>query len=224
MFLFGVDFVNSAEGWAVGGMNVTVHTTDGGESWESQRSDAPGSLYGVCFIDEDTGWSVGDPGIIMHTNNGGRTWEQQEAIVEDGLSDICYDGKQTLWIVGENGVILKGKLDLPLPKVIQPDEKAYATWGDVRNSALFQNYPNPFNPDTWIPYQLAEDSEAIVTIYNATGHIVKMLDMGHRKAGYHITHWDGKDDSGQPLTSGIYFCILKTDDGFSDTRKMVLLQ
>lgn len=106
---------------------------------------------------------------------------------------------------------------------ISPVGNLITTWGRTK-SVLLQNYPNPFNPDTWIPYQLADDSEAAITIYDPTGQVVRALNLGHQRSGHHIAHWDGKDCSGQSLASGIYFYVLRTNDGFSDTKKMVLLK
>ncbi len=93
-------------------------------------------------------------------------------------------------------------------------------------TALFANYPNPFNPETWIPYQLAAPTEVVITIQTATGRIVRTLVLGHQSAGVYKTpnraaHWDGKNDIGEPVTSGIYFYTLTAGD-FTATRKMLI--
>ncbi len=92
--------------------------------------------------------------------------------------------------------------------------------------ALAQNYPNPFNPETWIPYQLARPSHVAIRIYRSTGEIVRTLDLGRKEAGFYTdrtkaAYWDGTDDTGQKLSSGIYFYTIQTD-GFAATRKMLL--
>lgn len=93
-------------------------------------------------------------------------------------------------------------------------------------TALFANYPNPFNPETWIPYQLAAPTEVVLTIRTTTGSIVRTLPLGHHSAGVYKTpnraaHWDGKNDLGEPVTSGTYFYTLTAGD-FTATRKMLI--
>ena len=93
---------------------------------------------------------------------------------------------------------------------------------------LYPNYPNPFNPETWIPYQLAEATEVQISIYNVKGQRVRELAVGFRHAGIYssrskATHWDGRNDSGELVTSGIYFYTFHAG-GFSDTRKMLILK
>ena len=93
-------------------------------------------------------------------------------------------------------------------------------------TALFANYPNPFNPETWIPYQLAAPTEVVLTIRTTTGSIVRTLPLGHQSAGVYKTpnraaHWDGKNDLGEPVTSGTYFYTLTAGD-FTATRKMLI--
>ena len=93
-------------------------------------------------------------------------------------------------------------------------------------TALFANYPNPFNPETYIPYQLAVSTEVVVTIRTTTGKVVRTLPLGHQSAGVYKTpnraaHWDGKNDLGEPVTSGIYFYTLTAGD-FTATRKMLI--
>jgi len=92
--------------------------------------------------------------------------------------------------------------------------------------ALGQNYPNPFNPETWIPYQLARSADVTVKIYKATGEIVRILNIGYQQAGNYIdrtnsAYWDGRDDSGQKVSGGVYFYTIKADN-FSATRKMLV--
>jgi hypothetical protein len=93
---------------------------------------------------------------------------------------------------------------------------------------LLRNYPNPFNPETWIPYHLADTSNVQITIYNARGTVVRRLDIGHQRAGYYTSrsraaHWDGRNDIGERITTGIYFYQLQADN-VSLLRKMVILK
>ena len=95
-----------------------------------------------------------------------------------------------------------------------------------KETALLSNYPNPFNPETWIPYQLAEPAEVTVTIYAADGKLVRTLALGHQAAGVYqsknrAAYWDGKNELGEPVASGVYFYTLKAGD-FTATRKMLI--
>ena len=107
-----------------------------------------------------------------------------------------------------------------------------------RETALLPNYPNPFNPETWIPYRLAEAAFVTLTIYDGSGQIVRTLDVGHQIAGYYTdrmkaAYWDGKNEFGEGVASGVYFYHLSTGrsglsvphrSDFSATRKMLILK
>ena len=93
-------------------------------------------------------------------------------------------------------------------------------------TVLLANYPNPFNPETWIPYQLAEPAEVTLCIYTVSGALVRTLNLGHQPAGIYqqrsrAVYWDGKNEVGEPVASGIYFYTLMAGD-FTATRKMLI--
>ena len=93
---------------------------------------------------------------------------------------------------------------------------------------LLANFPNPFNPETWIPYELATDTDVRLTIYSSTGVVVRALQLGHQTAGYYTdreraAYWDGRNALGEQVASGIYFYQLETDE-MSTLRKMVILK
>ena len=95
-----------------------------------------------------------------------------------------------------------------------------------KRTVLLSNYPNPFNPETWLPYQLANDAEVAIRIYSSAGQLVRHLDLGFQQAGYYIgksraAYWDGRNDLGERLASGVYFYQLSTPES-SATRKMVI--
>lgn len=93
---------------------------------------------------------------------------------------------------------------------------------------LFANYPNPFNPETWIPYQLGEDSDITLRIYDTSGKIIRELFTGHQVSGYYINretaaHWDGKNDSGEKVASGVYFYELETQN-FKKIKRLLIIK
>ena len=105
---------------------------------------------------------------------------------------------------------------------------ALTMFGDIKRTALLQNFPNPFNPETWIPYTLADDADVNVRIYDVGGKLVRKLDIGYQRAGSYVNrekavYWDGRDQLGESVSSGVYFYTLKAD-AFSDTRRMVILK
>ena len=93
---------------------------------------------------------------------------------------------------------------------------------------LLPNYPNPFNPETWMPYDLAEDADVHIDIYNLKGESVRQLSVGFQTAGTYRTrpraaYWDGQNTAGEPVASGIYFYTLQAGQ-FKATRQMVILK
>ena len=93
-------------------------------------------------------------------------------------------------------------------------------------TALLPNYPNPFNPETWIPYQLSEPAEGTVRIYSVKGILVRTLVLGQTPAGIYqdrsrAAYWDGRNDVGESVASGLYFYTLTAGD-FTATRKMLI--
>ena len=100
--------------------------------------------------------------------------------------------------------------------------------GRPTQNLLLQNYPNPFNPETWIPYQLSEDSPVSVSIYDTTGRLVRTLSLGYQSVGFYnspgrAAYWDGRNALGERVASGIYFYQLTTRD-FQQTRRLVIVK
>jgi hypothetical protein len=88
---------------------------------------------------------------------------------------------------------------------------------------LDQNFPNPFNPSTTISFGLDTRSEVALRIYDSSGALVRALVAGERPAGAHVANWDGRDDAGRAVATGIYYCRLDAG-GKMLTRKMLLLK
>lgn len=97
-----------------------------------------------------------------------------------------------------------------------------------KKTRLLANYPNPFNPETWIPFELSVDSRVEIMIYSSSGKLVRSLNLGYKPAGKYIqkskaAYWDGKNESGEDVGSGVYFCTLVTPD-ISQTEKIVIVR
>jgi hypothetical protein len=143
-----------------------------------------------------------------------QTGDKLEIIAKDASGNIVSKVVRT--IDADN--IGKAHLNVPL------------RLGDIipSQTALLQNYPNPFNPETWIPFALKEDSLVTVNIYDANGNLVRRFDIGKRGAGVYTSrdralYWDGRNNTGERVSSGIYFYQLRAGD-FSATRRMLILK
>ena len=104
--------------------------------------------------------------------------------------------------------------------------EAPAVGARATETALLANYPNPFNPETWLPYQLAVPADVTLTIYDMSGGVVRRLTLGHQAAGVYYSrsraaYWDGKNESGEKVATGVYFYTLTAGE-FTATRKMLI--
>ena len=93
-----------------------------------------------------------------------------------------------------------------------------------KSGTLGQNYPNPFNPETAIRYSVGSPGAVTIRIFNAAGALVrKLVDRPHASGDYTV-RWNGTDDHGRRLSSGVYFYEIQLSSGFRDSRKLVLLK
>ena len=123
-----------------------------------------------------------------------------------------------LRVIGPNG---NAELQ-PLSAKVTPEHLANAVLsirldgiGRPMENLLLQNYPNPFNPETWIPYQLSEDTPVSISIYDPTGQLIRTLSLGFQSAGFYnsqgrAAYWDGRNAVGERVASGTLF--LPVDD------------
>jgi len=124
------------------------------------------------------------------------------------LTGMTYD---SIPIQGQDCMVILEKRPAPLSSEMD------------NGFSLAKNYPNPFNPETDISFSLPERTRVSLIIYNILGEKVKTLMTREMDAGTHTIHWDGRDETGNSVASGIYFYRLKTDS-FDQTMKMVLMK
>ncbi|MFC1718307.1 FlgD immunoglobulin-like domain containing protein, partial [Candidatus Poribacteria bacterium] len=146
-----------------------------------------------------------------------RKYEEELAVLipEHGLTA----GDHTFSIVGEDMAgndfaSVRRNVHVPMWAVIPA------------SSQLLQNYPNPFNPETWIPYRLSESADVRLSIYSLSGQLVRTLELGTMNPGTYTDreraiYWDGRNKSGEIVSSGVYFYHLSAGE-FTSTRKMVV--
>ena len=113
--------------------------------------------------------------------------------------------------------IRKAALSVVLDRVGLPDR-----------TELLQNYPNPFNPETWIPYKLSEAGDVMIRIYDLSGRLIRTFDLGHKEPGFYVgrgraVYWDGRNDGGERVSSGVYVVELQAGD-FRAVRRMMLVK
>lgn len=216
-------FTDSSRGWATANQNLIFHTMDGGRHWEAQDPGLPfHELLCITFSDSMLGWALSNYGQVIYTTDGGNNWQKQQRVT-DGLTTIFFVDPAHGWIAGGQGKILatvQGGLPLSqLTEVGQPKHRQ-----TLASFTLYQNYPNPFNPSTKIRYDLSENSKVVLKIFNILGQETRtIVDEKLEMAGQHIVFWDGRDNHGNHVVSGIYFYRLETSKS-ARIRKMTLLR
>jgi len=173
-----------------------------------------------CYISvyrDDTGAFLGEWGPFSFNDQ----WVSDNVIVGpfyDLVGTNTYDFSFTIWVENDLGSDSDNILvDVEAGNVSNDDDFIVST------TSLMGNYPNPFNPTTSINYNLTENGNVSLKIYNVKGELVRTLLSQEQAAGNHSVVWDGNDNNGIQASSGIYFYNMKTAV-YSSTKRMIMLK
>ncbi len=239
----GVGFpIEGGKGYIVNVNNSKIFSFTG-RAWENSQAMAaaaptPAQTAGVwAFVFHARFEGVEVLSLAVHNGRTGVTQlvdvNQPHAVWADmNLRAVAAVGdRMTVEVFDANdGLIRTFQHEIDAAAIRRAFAELQLTPDDImpRHTALLANYPNPFNPETWMPYQLANDADAAIHIYTPTGHLVRHLDLGFKSAGYYIgqsraAYWDGRNDFGERLASGTYFYRLITPEP-TPPRRMVIVK
>jgi photosystem II stability/assembly factor-like uncharacterized protein len=207
-----------------GGQDAASRTTDGGVTWLPTSIGGTGFVLGLAATGNNDFWAAKGDNVYRSTNRGA-TWSTSYTGTIGTLRhlDFVVIGSTTRgWTVSATGGIAAGLLTLTGVK--EGNDRGIPTF-----FALDQNYPNPFNPTTTIQFALPVNASVSLKIYNLLGQEVATLVDESRQAGYHELQWNGRNQYGSNVATGVYFYRIeaKPADGgqpFTSLKKMLLLK
>ncbi len=209
-------FITADYGYIITGTNLR-YTEDGGVTWnERVVTGNTEELRTIEFADSDNGWVAGNNGIIYRTGNGGESWYSQPSGTLSNLLDIyCYDHEKG-WIAGAAGIVLYSVTG----GGVDNDENTLEKVTDMDAA----NYPNPFNPRTTISFSIKDAKKADIAIYNIKGQKIYSFDNVRMRQNSGQVVWNGRDNNGKDVGTGVYFYKIITDNQSVLTKKMVLIK
>ena len=175
--------------------------------------DAARNVHAVLSIVDDDITVVN--GIVTHDEWPGGEARNNNGFVIDIASDATsHDVQAVVSVTADDVGPWQFAVTIP---IVAPEVVA---------TALLANYPNPFNPETWIPFDLSEAADVTVSVYDARGVIVRRLDLGRLAPGTYrsrstAAYWDGRNDFGERVSSGMYVYELRADAS-RQMRKMIV--
>lgn len=246
-------FVETSEAWVQQAKLTAAETEAGDEFGSAVAIHEDTAIVGAwkddhpVSSDGDPAEEI-DKGSAYAFLRDGLSWVERRRIVASGTNRFDRFGasvsiRGSFAIVGADGndnagdnagsAFIYNPIDLgfrpaDIPFPVDPESQTLTTLGHIKHTTIFQNYPNPFNPETWFPYNLAERTEVAVKIYDVRGRLVRQLNIGLQEPGNYqnqekAAYWDGRDESGATVASGIYFYTF-TAGTFENTRRMVILK
>ena len=227
--LWDITFVNRQTGFVVGHFGRILKTEDGGQTWRKTDSGTQEDVYSIGFKNEQEGWAGTETGLL-HTTDSGETWQRVPMrYIHGPIREIEFDKDGTGyaythkfypnedWDSRPGGYILllvlkEGGVEVAHPEPVSP-----------YSFALHPNYPNPFNSTTIFRFSLPETEAVTLTIYNIRGQLVRTLVDKSLESGEHEVTWNGVNQVGQAVASGVYVARLRRQ-GEVKTRKVVVLR
>jgi photosystem II stability/assembly factor-like uncharacterized protein len=191
-----------------------VRSKDAGNRWEYTYLDIFGQPGSLSFRTSSEAWvPVGNR--IMRTVDTAKTWLIIDSLGERRIFDLKFVNANIGYAVADSGYFYKY------------DIRSLAVDDDVKfqphGFALLPNYPNPFNPSTTISFSLPKPLDTRLVIVDLLGREVRRLLLGQREEGIQLVAWDGRDDNGTSVGSGVYFCRLQAGS-FTASRKLMLVK
>ncbi len=218
-----VEFVNPSLGFTGGG-NIApgvqgwVHrTTDGGNTWTDRLLVTPYPVRAVRFATPMRGWAAGgdidsNAGGIWGTTDGGNTWTREiDTAAEMRSLSLVRVGSDSVdvWGCGYTaafqGRIYHCRVYLPAPAAVRErtDQSAVSP---------VRTFPNPFSPSTSLSFFMARPESVLVEIFDPAGRVIRRIEPGLVGSGTHEILWDGRDEAGRRLASGVFFYRFRAGD------------
>ncbi len=202
-------------------INISFSDLEGGESGIITQNNAV-IYWGNGNIDENPIFNqFGEEPFSLQNNS---------PCIDAGLNSIpgfnlpIWDliGNQRIWDGDGNGsaIVDMGAYEYGAPPYVDIDDNVIVQTHEL----LFQNYPNPFNPTTTIEFSIQNNSKVELAIYNIKGQKIKTLAQNDFNKGSHSIIWNGDNESGNPVSSGIYFYKLRVDGKAEAVKKCLLLK
>ena len=214
--IYSIDYSPDGSLLASGSWDGTIFIWDSiNEFYEEEEEEVVIPIY-VEDVNSDGVIDIAD--LILVAKQFGRKFERLGEDRADINGDLVVDIVDLQLVAEAIGIT-------PAAPSIQTVLEQFA---NPERTGLLPNYPNPFNPETWIPYHLADDTNVEFVIYDLSGTLVRKFDLGHKQAGYYVDrgkalYWDGRNESGELVSSGIYLYHFLTS-GHSEMRQMVILK
>jgi methionine-rich copper-binding protein CopC len=164
-----------------------------------------------------------ETGLVAYypLNEGtGQTVEDKSANTNNGTmgTSAAVDASDPTWVASDRPATIVAK-----QPVATPTDESSTVMAVPEQFQLYANYPNPFNIHTTIRFALAESRNAQLAVYDVTGRLIRQYAMGTLEAGEHQLVWDGLNENGQVVTSGVYFYRLTAGD-WSETQRMLVIK
>ncbi len=219
--MYGVDFVDSLKGFAVGtNWNFSTwflySTINGGEDWQYKQYFTTGPFWDIGFFDHKNGW-ITSVGKIFKTTDEGKTWNTQMLEFQSELRKLIILKKDKVaYAFGDNHyqtpfTLLRADLN-DLTVVTNNNENFPVEF------QLDQNYPNPFNPTTTIRYQLPIKNIVTLKVYDVLGREIAVLVNEQQDAGTYSAQWNASQ-----FSSGIYVAVMRAGS-FTAAKKLLMLK
>jgi len=190
-----------------------------GENWRVFTTDdglADNDINSITVSADGEVWFGTDCGVSRYDGTEWTTYTTDDGLVDNYVNSIA---------VGDDGVVWAGTWK----GLSRYDPTANESTGVEKNDSLpseitiHGNFPNPFNPETSIQFTLPCAEKVQLVIYNISGQKVRSLISDRMTAGIHSVRWDGRDETGQSVSSGIYLYRLRAG-GIEETRSMTLMR
>jgi len=154
------------------------------------------------------------------------TWEAMDLPETETVLLVNLSAKRTLPVTGDGSVTLGSESTIRLQILAGTEAQVSGAVQGLKSDLtasfrLLPNYPNPFNPSTLISLEMGREDHLELAVFNSLGQKVKTLHSGRAEAGRHDFEWTARDDAGNPVASGVYFCVM-TAGPVTKTQKMIL--
>lgn len=218
--IYDMHFEDSLKILAIGGDldfgSGQVSTSDGGLNWTYLYLGIFGQARALSFRTKTEAWApLGFTGTYMYTLDGGRSWTDLYTPDSSAVYDLVFTDSLTGYAVGDSGTVLKYRPGI-VPIIDRPSPAP-------ASAELYANYPNPFNPSTNIGFRISDFGWVDLSVFDITGRKVITLVEKERSPGEYEVQWNGRDEFGKEVSSGVYIYRLSAGK-FAQSRKMLLVR